>query len=115
MNASFLLGFIFLIFLVGGCSLNSHNQNEEMLISGNYQSVLGVMDYLSCFCFNAGYLTTVDNDRVPLCFQEGEEDVNCTTIHAKGYYQSKKINPEPTNTCLAGEMTLFYVSSHECA
>ena len=112
MNQYLIIGLIFIIIIIAGCVTN--NQKEETTLIGNYQSVRGVMDPLSCYCFNAGYLTTPDNDKILICFEKDDENINCENIQVMGSYQSKKINSEPTNPCPSGEMTLLYVSSYEC-
>lgn len=107
------IGLLFLVLISGDCSIK--NQREEITLKGVYQSVKGVKDPLSCYCFNAGYLiTTESKNSVPICFKNNDEEINCINIVVTGYYGKKKINPEPTNPCASGELNIFYASSYKC-
>jgi len=83
-------------------------------LQGTYKSVMGVMDPLSCYCFNGGYLTTQSGKEIPICFENSEVEIECDYLLIEGNYITKKIDHDSTNPCSAGEMTLFYVTSYEC-
>jgi hypothetical protein len=89
-------------------------RNQHNSLKGTYKSVIGVMDLLSCYCLNGGYLTTQDGKEIPICFENIEEEIECNYLVVEGNYITKKIDPDSTNPCPAGEMTLFYVTSYEC-
>jgi len=87
---------------------------ENQSLQGKYRSIKGVMDNLSCYCFNAGYLTTTDNKKIPICFEDDNIEIDCKSITVKGYYRTEKNNPESTNPCPSGEKTYFQVTSYSC-
>ena len=119
--------FFFTVALVlfSGCTLNNKDTQEistdiqsvtkqQESLEGTYESVMGVMDSLSCYCFNGGYLTTQDGKEIPICFENDQEEIKCDYVVMEGYYKTKKINPEPTNPCPAGEMSYFNIVSYSC-
>ena len=82
-------------------------------IRGEYKSVRGVMDPLSCYCFNAGYVTS-DTKRIPVCFKNDDEKISCKQLLVRGNYTTKTIQSEPTNPCPAGKETYLEVASYVC-
>jgi hypothetical protein len=106
-----LTGLLFLCIAIFGCGRQTP-KNE--IITGNFKSIRGTMDMLSCYCYNAGYIATSENNNIPICFQYDKLNIYCQDIQVKGYYKNTKVKLEPNNPCPAGEMTLFYVSSYEC-
>ncbi|MDD5567356.1 MAG: hypothetical protein PHH01_04135 [Patescibacteria group bacterium] len=120
-NYQILIGLIFFVLLLSGCSYKKSEQQplpseQDKLssLSGIFRSVKGVMDPLSCYCLNSGYLITKDNKEVPVCFEDNDKDIQCNQITITGDYETKKINPESTNPCPAGEMTYFNALSYSC-
>jgi hypothetical protein len=123
-----LVGLIFftaILVLFTGCALNSKDTQgvstdvksvakQQTSLQGTYKSVTGVMDPLSCYCVNGGYLTTKDSKKIPICFENIEEEIKCDYMMVQGSYKTKKNNPEPTNPCPAGEREYFNVSSYSC-
>ena len=85
------------------------------VLEGSYRSIRGVMDPLSCYCFNGGYLTTAEGERFALCFAN-EEDMPgaCENLRVTALHTTKTLDPEPTSPCPAGERTLYAVQSFTC-
>lgn len=86
----------------------------QIVASGNFQSVSGAMDELSCYCSNGGYVVSSAGKKVALCFKEGENPKNCTVIEAKGRYKTTQIDSEPSSPCAGGSMTYLEVESFTC-
>jgi len=118
--------FIIILFVIisslNSCKLTSKsaimdkNENKITLI-GNYESLKGVMNEVSCYCYNVGYLTTNDNSKIVLCFDELKDvdKVNCSSkLTVTGYYKTKKITSSLNNPCPSGEMEIFIVTSFSC-
>lgn len=120
-NHLLLLGLIFSVLLFSGC-LNKKSEsqplvsepNDSFSLSGSYRSVQGVMDGLSCYCFNAGYLTLENGRSVAVCFEDEELNVSCDKVAVEGKYKTEKINFEETSPCPDGEMTYFNAVSYKC-
>ncbi|NVK65899.1 MAG: hypothetical protein HWE22_14995 [Flavobacteriales bacterium] len=81
---------------------------EQKTITGSFQSVEGVMDRLSCFCYHSGYVTTEDGERIAVCFEETVE--SCPKITVTGYQTSKKISEN--GACSKGIMGYLKVQSY---
>lgn len=113
MNKYLTIGLFFLILIViTGCVIN--NPKEEKTIVGNYRSVSPLTkDVLNCYC-RGGYLTTLDNAVIPICFEKEDDEINCKNIQVTGFYKNIKINSEPLNACPSDERNYFHVSSYEC-
>lgn len=107
-----------------GCVENSknteeigNNQNpiqEQLSFQWTYQSVIGVMDSLSCYCFNGGYLTSHDWKKIPLCWENNDATISCTNLSVTGQFKTKSIDPDSSNPCPAGEMKYLVVENYEC-
>lgn len=81
---------------------------DQRTVTGSFRSVSGVMDELSCFCSNGGYVTTEDGLSVAVCFDEPVE--SCDKIKVTGYRTSKKI--ESNGACSGGMMGFLKVQSY---
>lgn len=81
---------------------------EQRTVTGSFRSVSGVMNELSCYCSNGGYVTTVDGEEVAVCFNEPVE--SCDKITVTGYKTSKKI--ESNGSCPGGIMSFLKVQSY---
>ncbi len=100
--------------IVFSCAINTKKSViKQTVLNGSFRSVQGVMDNLSCYCSNGGYVTTMENKKIGICFDESSE-FTCKNIQVKGYYRKKMINPEKYSPCPAGERNLFYVTSYKC-
>ncbi|KKP37328.1 hypothetical protein A2483_04545 [Candidatus Peregrinibacteria bacterium RIFOXYC2_FULL_33_13] len=92
-----------------------NNPNQTTELQGSFESIKGVMKPLSCYCYNSGYLTTGNKEKIPVCFEDKELDISCDQISIIGTYKTKKITPNPTsNSCPPGEMSIFYVMNYTC-
>ena len=120
-NHLFLLGLICSVLLFSGC-LYKKSESQPLLsdlndlssLSGSYSSVQGVMDSLSCYCFNAGYLTLENGRSVAVCFEDEKLNISCDKVVIEGKYKTEKINFEETSPCTDGEMTYFNAESYKC-
>ncbi len=115
------VAFIISIFVVFySCNSNTNPQNndkmENITLKGKFQSLQGVMNDVSCYCFNVGYLTTQDGKEVVVCFDEIKDaNISCSDILVvTGNYKLVKITPEPTSPCPAGEREIFIVKDYKC-
>ncbi len=90
-------------------------EGEELEFIGTYDSKTGVMTDISCYCFQTGYFTTEEGDKIVICFEDGTEEVPCSeNLRIVGYYENVKITPEYTSPCAAGEREVFHVTEYEC-
>ena len=103
--------FFLVIILFFNCSGIKNYQSKQ--ISGIFQSVKGVKDPLSCYCFNAGYLIDSDNKRIPVCFNDKIE-INCQRLTLNGKFLLKESPKEATTPCHSGKMKVYMVSSSQC-
>ena len=102
--------FIFLIALVAtfGCSQNTQTY------TGNYRSIMGVMNSLSCYCYNGGYLTTDSNEKIEISFDEMEIDkVKSGRITVTGHFEEITHESQEMDPCPAGTKTIFIVESYK--
>lgn len=86
-------------------------------LSGTYTSKKGVMDKVSCFGYNIGYLQTSEKMPVVICFDKMANgsgiDVNCTgPLQVEGYYET--VTKESNEACKGGTMSIFYVTKWAC-
>lgn len=103
--------------LSAGC--NSKNassnaaQNETVVLTGEYLSMAGVMNPVSCYCGNGGYLTSVSGEKTPVCFADGVKP-DCKNITVTGHYTTVTVAADPNNPCPAGQLRLLEVTSFTC-
>jgi len=113
--------FLIIILLIINCGLinkNSKMEKTEKLITlvGTYESLQGVMNDISCYGYNIGYLTTKDNEIV-ICFDEMKnvDKVVCDKkLTVKGNYKTVKVEENFNSPCPAGEREIFMVSEFSC-
>ncbi len=86
---------------------------ETVVVTGQFKSVQGVMDPLSCYTANGGYITQTNGERIAVSFKTDAE-ITCTSIEVKGKYITKTISDGETNPCPAGTMTILEVESYTC-
>lgn len=81
---------------------------EQRTVTGKFRSVSGVMNELSCYCSNGGYVTAEDGVVTAVCFDE--EVQSCDKITVTGYMTSRKI--DDNGPCPAGIMGFLKVQSY---
>ena len=111
-KAILILPFLVLSVCFTACKSKKDTAGKETL-TGDFRSVQGVMNPLSCYCSNGGYVTLAEGRKVAVCF-ENKEKVSCSKITVTGTYITKTIKPDPASPCPAGTMTIFQVSSYSC-
>jgi hypothetical protein len=113
--------FVFVLFtsiFIGFIACSSPTKSKKdappmVQLSGNFSSKKGVMDVLSCHCYNGGYLTDGSGKRVAVCFDDNQ-NIACTNLTLTGFYTTHTNKPEPTSPCKAGELAYFKVVSFTC-
>jgi hypothetical protein len=86
-------------------------------LSGTYTSKKGVMDKISCFGYNVGYLQTSEKMPVVICFDRMTNGSNIKItcegpLKVEGYYES--VTKESNEACKGGTMNIFYVTKWAC-
>jgi hypothetical protein len=86
-------------------------------LSGTYTSKKGVMDKISCFGYNVGYLQTTGKTPVVICFDKMTNGSNIKItcegpLKVEGYYES--VTKESNEACKGGTMSIFYVTKWSC-
>jgi len=110
---NFIVLLIFFLMNVNFSCKNSQNQNMETF-EGTFKSVKGVMDPLSCYCYNSGYLTTDSGEIIPICFNNEDIDIKCDRIKVTGVYMVIVLEENLQTPCPAGSKNIFMVESYEC-
>jgi hypothetical protein len=82
--------------------------------SGEFRSVKGVKNVLSCYCYNSGYLTTDSGTVITLCFENDEISISCKKLKVSGSFYMQEIKAEQNSACPAGTKKIFRVKSYEC-
>lgn len=102
--------------LLPGCSgaTRSDSAAGPVVLTGQFRSVKGVMDPLSCYCFNAGYLTLENGEEIPVCLKTDQEEAPCANIRVEGNFVNRKNQPEPTSPCPAEEKRYFQIEKITC-
>ncbi len=83
---------------------------EQQTLTGSFRSVRGVLDPLSCYCSNGGYVTIANGKQYAVSFDEGEDVPTCEKITLTGYKTSRSI--ESNGVCPAGMMGFLKVQSY---
>lgn len=83
---------------------------EQKTITGSFRSVSGVMNELSCYCSNGGYVKTADGTELAVCFKPEEVVPSCDKITVTGYMTSKSI--QSNGACPAGIMGFLKVQEY---
>lgn len=84
-------------------------QEGPRTVVGSFRSVKGIMDPLSCYCNNSGYVETPSGESVPVCFKD---DVVISTrdyIEVTGIMTTRSI--DSNGTCPSGVKTYLIVES----
>jgi hypothetical protein len=90
------------------------NPSEEITLSGTYETRRGVMDALSCFCYNGGYITTAKGERIAICIADEGINIDCKRVLVKGKYLTVTKEKEPNGVCAGGTMTYFEANTVSC-
>ncbi|MDG1330820.1 MAG: hypothetical protein P8P74_00710 [Crocinitomicaceae bacterium] len=81
---------------------------NQITLTGSFRSVAGVMNELSCYCSNGGYVTAEDRVVTAVCFDE--EVASCEKITVTGYMTSRSI--ESNGPCPGGIMGFLKAQSY---
>lgn len=91
----------------------SLNAQEKITLSGDYESIMGRMDPLSCYCYNGGYLSFGKGSTEKICFDNlGDVEINNGYITVTGYYHEEEHEQTPNDPCPEGKETIFIVTSY---
>lgn len=110
-------------FLIGACATVEPVSNdtdvvatEQMeVVTGKYQSTVGVKEKFNCYCINGGFITTAEGKRFAVCFDNEIDKVeDCENMTVKGHTVTKSIASEITSPCPAGSISLLSVKSFDC-
>ncbi|MGQ3012681.1 MAG: hypothetical protein ACT6QS_03180 [Flavobacteriales bacterium] len=123
-NTIFLTGAFFCLLTGALAQVNTKGgapattSRASVQLSGTFDSKRGVMDDISCFGFNIGYLATAGGDYYAVCFDRlpngSDIDVDCEAhkIWVEGYLE---IREAPAGgPCRAGSREIFYVTKWHC-
>lgn len=83
---------------------------EQITVTGSFRSVKGVMDKLSCYTSNGGYIKTAEGKTVAVSFKDSENVSSCDKITVTGFMTSRNI--ESNGSCPAGMMGFLKVQSY---
>jgi len=95
-------------------SRNVQSNKKRQTFTGEYRSVKGIKDNLSCFCYNAGYLTLDDGSAISICFKDEETDLNCKSLQVSGIFDIYEVKPDDRNPCPSGKKEILTVSQYKC-
>ena len=103
---------LFLLVIIFASTL-SYSQKQETF-SGKYKSIMGVMNSLSCYCYNGGYLTYDTDKKIKVSFDEMNiEKVKTGNITIFGHFDEVTHTTTPNDPCSGGTITLFIVESYK--
>lgn len=77
---------------------------------GAYRSVQGVMDPLSCYCNNGGYVDSPTGETVAVCFDNNQNVGSTDYIFIEGVMTTRTI--DSNGPCPAGTMSYLIVESY---
>lgn len=73
----------------------------------------GVMDVLSCHCFNGATARDSSGKAISVCFK-GEDPPTCDELEITGAVKEHSSNPEPPNPCSPETRQIFFVDTFKC-
>ena len=85
-------------------------QEGPRKVVGAFRSVKGVMDPLSCYCSNGGYVESPAGESVPVCFDNNQNVSNTDYIFIEGVMTTRSI--ESNGACSEGTMSYLIVESY---
>ncbi|MCP4442115.1 MAG: hypothetical protein GY810_24660 [Aureispira sp.] len=89
-------------------------------IKGEFRSVAGVMNPLSCYCSEGGYITVKTPEeegrkKIAVCFKSKNPPTKaCKNIEVTGKYKTLKRKSNPNSPCPGGEKRVLMVKTHNC-
>ena len=95
---------------------------KSLTFKGTFRSYRGVMQPLSCHCFDGGLLTTSNGKEIKVCFEKGEleayqranEKMDCNKLQVTGKMVAHTITPGDQDVCSAGTITYLKVKTFKC-
>ncbi|HEX2901593.1 MAG TPA: hypothetical protein VHS96_17910 [Bacteroidia bacterium] len=95
---------------------------KQITFKGDYRSLRGVMNPLSCHCFDGGILTTSSGKEIKVCFEKGEleaaqeksDKLTCRRIQVTGTMVPHYLEPSKGGVCSGGTVTYLKVKSFKC-
>lgn len=96
--------------------------NKTITLKGDFRSYRGVMQVLSCHCFDGGVLTTSNGKTVNVCFESGQldkyqrenEKMQCSKLQVTGKMVTHAIQPGNQDVCSAGSIIYLKVKTFKC-
>lgn len=83
---------------------------QSQTLSGEYRSIMGVRNNLSCYCYNGGFLTLTNGESFNICFDKLKIDkVESGTITVSGHFEDVERESGPIDPCPSGSIKLFIV------
>lgn len=117
-NSAYIIILIFAAILLNSskCENNKKATSKDVTLTGKYKSLKGVMNNLSCYCYDVGYLTTEAGKRIAVCFKDiKSSEINCKNkLIVTGNFQTIKHNSGDNDPCPSGERKIFMVKSYSC-
>ena len=83
---------------------------KQDVIQGEFISKRGIMDKVSCVCFNSGYVLK-DGIKTPVCI-DSDLELKCKNIKLTGIYKSVNVEGD-TNNCNLENYKIFLASGFE--
>lgn len=119
---------VFLMLMIGiaapaWCQTKSSKVNKPgTTIEGEFRSVSGVMNKLSCYCSDGGYITTANGDEIAVCFEKNEytkarrasDNFSCERIRVTGIYKTMSRESGENDPCPGGTMRVLSVYRFKC-
>lgn len=81
---------------------------------GEYRSVAGVMNPLSCYCSNGGYLVTPEGEEIAVCLPPTQQIPECTTVRVTGQFIVQQRENQKEDPCPVGKMRFLDVKRIGC-
>lgn len=88
-------------------------QNDLQEIRGEFHSLKGVKNPVSCFCYNGGYLLTAKGERIEVCLPEDLSIKNAKQITVQGHFKTFTNDAGTESPCSDSERRIFSVESFE--
>lgn len=86
--------------------------DEPVTVTGYFRSVRGVMDKLSCYCGNGGYLESPAGQTFAVCLNDALTFPNGAIVEVTGKQEMKSIESNG-GPCPSGVMTFIRVDSYK--
>jgi len=107
--------------LRGECRPDDNRGSKlSSIIEGTYESKLGVMDTINCFC-NGGLIRSMHHangdskeEIIPVCNPHGHQVIECTQIMANGKFVTDYPPIEPSSPCPKTKFTYLILKDFLC-